>query len=274
MPVSILAYHRVLPPEEAIRLGVEKSPYVVSPAQFQNQMTFLARSGIPVITLDAVVQRLMDRRSRNQKSVVITFDDGWFDNFAHALPILVTNGFAATFYVISSMIDRPGYMTWAHLREMQTAGMQIASHTRTHRPLELLDDRQIEEELLGSKLELEGQLGTKVMHLSLPHGSKRRNVSTIATSCGYQSCSTSDLGWVTEGSSFMNLPRIMVRQRHSMERFERICLCDQGTILRERLVQAPKILLKKSIGIERYNALHDSFYKHGTKPSEDTFSIN
>lgn len=69
------------------------------------------------------------------KPVILTFDDGYEDNYTEMLPILEEYGMKATVYVITNQIGQPGYLTWDQLRAMQVRGIEIGSHTANHDPL-------------------------------------------------------------------------------------------------------------------------------------------
>ena len=66
------------------------------------------------------------------KTFVITIDDGWDDGYTYALPILQSHGFVATYFVIAGRIDRPGFLTSAHLQALVAAGDEIGDHTMDH----------------------------------------------------------------------------------------------------------------------------------------------
>ena len=61
-------------------------------------------------------------------------------------------------------------MTWADVRALAAAGMDVESHTRSHRVLETLDDDQLRDELVGSRRDLELQLGRPVRAITYPVG--------------------------------------------------------------------------------------------------------
>jgi peptidoglycan/xylan/chitin deacetylase (PgdA/CDA1 family) len=61
-------------------------------------------------------------------------------------------------------------MTWDHVRDLRQAGMDIGSHTRTHRVLQTLAPRRLAEELRGSREDLERETGERVVALAYPDG--------------------------------------------------------------------------------------------------------
>lgn len=70
-------------------------------------------------------------------------------------------------------------MTWDHLRALTRAGMDVESHTRSHRVLQTLDAEGLRDELLGSRTELEAQLGRPIRAIAYPVGRKIAHVAGI-----------------------------------------------------------------------------------------------
>jgi peptidoglycan/xylan/chitin deacetylase (PgdA/CDA1 family) len=115
----------------------------------------------------------------------ITFDDGYEDNHRVVLPLLRRLGLKATFFVCSGFIDgrasiagRWGFyqglrpMTWAQVRELADAGMEIGAHTDTHPLLARLPVDQQEREMLHSKERIEREVGRPVVSFAVPYGSR------------------------------------------------------------------------------------------------------
>jgi peptidoglycan/xylan/chitin deacetylase (PgdA/CDA1 family) len=88
-------------------------------------------------------------------------------------------------------------MTWDHVRALQAGGQDIGSHTRTHRVLQTITDAELDDELRGSRLELEAQLGQAVRALAYPVGysvlGDKRIVSAVERA-GYQVAFTNASG--------------------------------------------------------------------------------
>jgi peptidoglycan/xylan/chitin deacetylase (PgdA/CDA1 family) len=158
------------------------SCFVVSRAKFQRQMAWLKWRGYRVLSL----RDLIAHREANQlppaRSVVITFDDGYADNYDVALPILRRYGFPATVFVVSDSVGQSA--TWVsdealrgrpllsgrQLAEMANCGIEIGAHTRTHPSLPTLPAEHQESELRGSRAALEQQLGQAVLTFAYPFG--------------------------------------------------------------------------------------------------------
>lgn len=189
--VRVLMYHKVsnLPLEE-------KVPYCnVTVDAFEAQMKYLFENKVEVLTLKGLGHWLRrERLPGSRKKVVITFDDGFQDNYLYAYPILKKYRLEATFFVIVGYIGRHAFfehlqwdapaladreqhpnhwlpMTWEMLNEMKENGMSIGSHTCSHRSLAKLSRTEIEAEVGHSKKTLEEKLQTEVSSFSYPFGS-------------------------------------------------------------------------------------------------------
>ena len=127
--VPILMYHRIVPSAEA---GDSIPGLVVPPGTFAAQLDALQATGWHTITMGTLANDLQARVKPAQRTFVITIDDGWDDGYTYALPILAQHGFVATYFVIAGRIDRPGFLTSAHLQALIAAGDEIGDHTMDH----------------------------------------------------------------------------------------------------------------------------------------------
>lgn len=181
----ILYYHRVSP-------GVD--PDVgVEPSEFAWQVMFLKRLGYKGVSL-----RDVDGAKGDRKRIVITFDDGYLDNFQHAAPILQENGFRATIFCVSkktgSVSDWTTDPVWSglplmdkgHLRELHRLGFEIGSHSRTHPDLSRLPLSEARDEIEGSRRDLEDLLGTPVETFCYPYGAFSKSAIGLVREAGYR----------------------------------------------------------------------------------------
>lgn len=174
LDVPILMYHRVLPELPADQPGGE---LVVTTAAFSAQMGYLKCAGFTPITVQRLFDVMEGKTWLPENPVVLTFDDGWADQYQNVFPILAQQGFAASFAVISGMVDGEGYMTWAQVKEMSDAGMEITSHSVNHANFASTEDDQTRAEIIDSKATIEAQIGKTVDVLAYPSGEPFRNGS-------------------------------------------------------------------------------------------------
>lgn len=166
-------YHSVADEDES-----SVRPYyrlATRPSQFLQQMTWLHEQGYRTIDLASAVG-LLTTGSTAEKTVVITFDDGYRNFCQHAFPALEQFGFTATMFLpTASIADQPQVfkrrecMTWADVREMQQLGISFGSHTITHPQLHGLDRVRIREEIVRSRQTIEEKTGSTVDSFAYPY---------------------------------------------------------------------------------------------------------
>jgi len=176
--IPILLYHRV---------GSETDALTITTERFQRDMATLSEDGYNTLTLDQLGQYLQGNSNQSlpKKPIMITFDDGYLDNYTNAFPILQKYSMKASFYIITGMVGQNNRLTASQIREMETAGMTFGSHTITHRPLAELNTEEATTELTKSKLDLEEILGKSVKFIAYPCGSYTAETIKIAHEAGY-----------------------------------------------------------------------------------------
>src|SRR3981189_1583833 len=117
-PVPILNYHSV---------GPGGDEYTVASEDFEHQLDFLVSAGLRTVSLDDLVQH-----RDLSRAVVLTFDDGTEDALIRVLPALRKRGMRATFFLITGLVGKPGYLTWDSVRTLAAAGMEIGSPRADH----------------------------------------------------------------------------------------------------------------------------------------------
>ena len=127
---------------------------------------------------------LKNKVKLKDKSVVLTFDDGWESQYKYAVPILEKYKFPATFFIITNYTTRP-YMSWDELKDLVKNGFDIGSHTENHPPLTKRKEDQLKNEILGSKKALEDKLGITVTTLAYPYYLENKNVRDVVQKSGY-----------------------------------------------------------------------------------------
>ncbi len=99
----VLMYHSVLPVNDRRRRWLQPG-MIVSPEQFERQMRFL-RSRFDPITLAELADQLESGTAIDPGRFVVTFDDGWLDNYEFALPVLTKLDIPATIFLSTDFID-------------------------------------------------------------------------------------------------------------------------------------------------------------------------
>ena len=122
----------------------------------------------------------------------VTFDDGHISNFEYALPILLSRGLTARFFITVGWTgEKPGYMGWRELRALHESGQLIGAHGWSHAFLTRCAPKSLDEELGKAKSFLEDKLGTSITTMSLPGGRYNRRVLAACREAGYTQIYTS-----------------------------------------------------------------------------------
>ncbi|HSM58669.1 MAG TPA: polysaccharide deacetylase family protein [Candidatus Sulfomarinibacteraceae bacterium] len=174
----ILMYHYISePPEDADEYRTDLS---VSPENFRRQMRYLADNGFTTVSLYDLSLAVTARKALPEKPIILTFDDGYLDNYENAFPILQEFGFHGTFFIVTEFVDlqRPGYMTWPMIEEMAAAGMSMEPHSKTHADLSDKPRDTLLWEILGSRETLAAHVGYTPRFFCYPGG--RYDEDTIA----------------------------------------------------------------------------------------------
>jgi peptidoglycan/xylan/chitin deacetylase (PgdA/CDA1 family) len=183
--VPILMYHRVGVTDASTPSATRR--LTVDPLTFARQMRWLHRNGYSTLTQRELYRALVLRKRLPPKPVLITFDDGYDDLLRTALPVLEQLRMRATAYVITDRCGdwRSPFLAWFELFELQRRGIEIGSHTASHRDLRTLSDPELTHELVASRRALERRLHHPVPWLAYPFGGHNSRVVAAARRAGY-----------------------------------------------------------------------------------------
>lgn len=177
--IPILMYHSIGYDDKVMKT-------TVSPGSFERQMEFLSKNHYNVIGLDKIISYIKNRERIPHRTVAITFDDGYYNNYQYAYPILKKYNLPATIFVIVDKIGLPGWLNWSQIEEMTSSGIiTIGSHTKSHAWLPSLGSEELRRELTASKDILEKKLGRKVESLCYPLGAHDDRVKRAVKEAGY-----------------------------------------------------------------------------------------
>ena len=168
--VPVLTYHNL--GEQA------KGRLVLAAASFREQMRYLKTNGYRVVSLADFVEYTRLNRQLPQRAVVLTFDDGYRAFKDHAYPVLKELGFTATLFIYTDWVGAGrGSLSWADLRELATAGIDIQAHSKTHADLrraqgetEAQYARRMQAELEQPQELFNRNLGRRTQVLAYPYG--------------------------------------------------------------------------------------------------------
>ncbi|MBF0556227.1 MAG: polysaccharide deacetylase family protein [Nitrospirae bacterium] len=222
--IPVLMYHHVNTAGSFITVGMRN---------FERQMAFLKEHGYRTINT-ADLEDILTGRAAAKNTVMITFDDGWADNWLYAYPILRKYGLKAVFFAVTSWVHDGGIrhpgtaipshkeckakvagglakevaMSWDELREMEAGGLiDVQSHTHTHKKI---DEGGVYEDLSQSKGLIEARLGKKCQALCWPWGIYNVNYIDSALRAGFRLLFTTELGTNTYKSDPLKIKRVAI----------------------------------------------------------------
>jgi peptidoglycan/xylan/chitin deacetylase (PgdA/CDA1 family) len=213
-PVSILFYHRVA--------DTSLNAWTMPTATFARQVRWL-KEWFDVVDLAEAQRRIASGRN-TRPTVAITFDDGYAENMQFAAPLLLKEKLPFTYFVSTNHVfgNRPfphdeaagrplPPNTASQLRELADAGVEIGAHNRNHIHLGIATADVLQEEIIGSKHDLEQALEREVRYFAVPYG-QPADLSTaafqIAYRAGYHGVCSAFGGYNFPGDDPFHLRRI------------------------------------------------------------------
>lgn len=198
--LPIIVYHGVRPNYLGESDDVKR--YTIEPDILDHELAYLRDNNYHVISLNALSKYFDAGTPLPAKPIVLTFDDGWKNQYVYAFPLLKKYGFTATFFVFTSAIGHKNFMSWDEIKEMDAAGMTIGGHTKTHPYLtKITDPETLAKEIGGGKQIIEEHLGHSIETFAYPFGMYNATTTRAVEKAGYRIARTSKPGlWHTEKS--------------------------------------------------------------------------
>jgi len=204
------------------------NPISCTRAEFAAYLRFFRRF-FRVLTLEELLARLRDGRDLGGH-VVITFDDGYLDNYRNAAPELLRHGLPACFFVATELIASERvprwdaewgisseWMSWDDVRSLRAQGFEVGSHTMNHVDLGIVAGDQARTEIVGSKDRLERELGGAVSFFTYPFGRRHQITEEnrqLVEEAGFTCCLSAYGGSVAAGDALFQLKRTPVSPWH------------------------------------------------------------
>lgn len=238
---AILLYHGIEDAEPSARqMDDIDREYVLDLRRFESHLAYLAKKPATSIR------------------TVISFDDGDLSGYTLAAPLLERQGLRGEFFVVTRWIDTAGFMSADQLRELARRGHGVHSHSRTHPRLSSLPAAQIEDELRGSKDDLEAILGAPVTQFSIPGGDHDQRVLDIARRAGYAAVMNSVEGYNQDGRDAFVLRRFTPRSYTDLSTLAGICEHPSRTRARLALKRAAIRVARGVAGETGYGKLREA----------------
>lgn len=211
--IPVLMYHSVT--------DKGHNPYVITVNQFKKEMKYLKDQGYTTITLEELYSYIKENKKPGPKTVVITFDDGYEDNYLNAYPVLKEYAFKATIFTVPSYLDKGTlFLNTKDINILEANGICIESHTYNHDFLSKLTYEEQLKSLKKAKEEIEKRTNKKVDFLAYPFGAFNEDTIKAVKEAGYKMAFTINGGWVKAGDDIYKLNRIYIGPNTKIEEFK------------------------------------------------------
>jgi peptidoglycan/xylan/chitin deacetylase (PgdA/CDA1 family) len=190
----ILMYHYISESPSAkdrIRYGLSVPPEI-----FEAQLKLLQDNGYTTITLRDLYNHLAIGTPLPDNPIILTFDDGYVDNYTNAFPILQKYGMIGTFFVLTGPADEgdPTYLTWDMIQEMSNSGMDIQLHSRAHLDMRNRAYDWLVFQIVGGRQSIEGHTGKPVNFIAYPSGKYDANLQRFLRDANFWAAVTTAAG--------------------------------------------------------------------------------
>ncbi len=216
--IPILLYHKVSPDPRAGDLT-----YRVLPEDFNWQMRYLKQKGYHTVNIGDVIDHYHNGKNLPENPVVITFDDGYYDNYKYAFRILKKYAFSATIFIVSNTVGglnefdlkdsiqpQSEMLNWDEIREMDSNRITIGAHTLDHLHLTKINPEEARRQIIGSKRILEKALRKEVLYFSYPYGEYNSTIVDIVRKSRYRAAVSTLPGIVGSSDNPYFLRRISI----------------------------------------------------------------
>lgn len=212
----LMFHHTGEPPAGADEL---RQGLTVSTADLEAQLAYLKQAGYQPVSETQLFKALYGGVPLPPNPVMLTFDDGYVDNYQVVVPILEKYDFPATFYIVTDLVGTPEYMSWDQIVELDRKGMDIGSHTAAHRDLTTLGAVDLQAEVADSAGILKEHLGHPVYWFCYPAGKYDADVIASVKESGYLLATSTDPGEQQSSDDPFVLMRYRVRSDTGLEGF-------------------------------------------------------
>jgi peptidoglycan/xylan/chitin deacetylase (PgdA/CDA1 family) len=223
--VIILLYHQITP-----KINEKNVKMAVSPELFARQMAYVAKKHYPVISLNDFFVYQAKNIPFSSRHIILTFDDGFKDNYLYALPILKKYNFKATIFLSTDFIGSAAryspkldswtmekekaedsfclFLSWNEIKDMARQGIDFGSHTCSHPYLTRIPSLEAEQEIKKSKKIIENNLGQKIKFFSYPFGEFNKKIEGMVKRAGFSGACTAYPGGI---NNILSNPYSLVR---------------------------------------------------------------
>lgn len=202
--VPVLMYHNI---DE----NYKESKLSVSPENFKREMRFLRRFNYNVVSLNELIRLIRSKKPIPYKTVAITFDDGYKNNYTSAYPVLKKYDIPACIFVVAEKVGREGYASWDDLREMSKNNIHIGSHTLSECYLpDIKDDKRLKREIVESRRIIRSKIPDGGDFLAYCSGGFNEKIRQLVIDAGYKGACATNPGSTYPKNDIYALKRVRI----------------------------------------------------------------
>lgn len=212
------------------RIDAEEHRSCVAPRMFAAQMALLRAEGFHVVPLRELATNLAEKRAFAPRTVAVTFDDGFADNYTAAFPVLQRESIPATIFLTAGYIGSDGLpvlrdhvpprpLDWPQVIEMARHGVDFGAHTVTHPSLTEIPRDEMRREIVDSRTIIEQRSGVRVATFCYPRGRFDARVKQVVRDAGYTLACTTMPGVVTPDTHPFSLRRTFIARDDTLRDF-------------------------------------------------------
>ena len=188
-----LLYHKIDCPTPDVKIRGA----FTAPKRFAKQISYLLRNNFVFYTASELINHYRNYGEFPVKSIAVTFDDGWKDNYTNAFPVLKKFGVKATIFLVPSCIGQISarvtaegegvreHLSESDILEMAESGIEFGSHSLNHKLFHQITSEEIEQEVRESKDEIENLLQKNCNVLAYPAGFFTKYAQNAIKDAGY-----------------------------------------------------------------------------------------
>lgn len=218
---AILMYHSV---------NHNKVFFTVKPENFRKQMNYLYQKKYNIVSLSELVNCLINKKEILPKTVVLTFDDGYEDNYFNVFPALKRYDFRATIFLATNFVGKKipnsaniplPALNWQQIQEMHSSGLiDFEPHTKSHPKLNKISLEEARDEILGSKELIEKQLNKICNFFAYPKGNFNEDIKKILKEGSFLGAVTIKEGLVSNNDDPFSLKRNSIDSQVTFSQFK------------------------------------------------------
>jgi len=223
--VPVLLYHRII--TDSAQVG--KHGTYIRLARLDAHFRYLKRNNYTPITFEDL--KFINRFDADKKYVILTFDDGYRDNYTLLMPLLEKYGFKAVIYLVTHKAENSWdlkdegrtfpLLSKEQVLDMSRRGIEFGAHTMNHADLTKVGVEEAWKEIIGSKKYLEELLGKPVNTFAYPYGNLNEAVKELVKKAGFTYGIGTVNGPLAMHQDLMNIRRIVIHPDTDIMRFAR-----------------------------------------------------